>query len=455
MAVNESLHSAFARVVCLFFLISVSAKALDPRLALEQFVHSNWVGAEIADNAGVSSLAQTKDGYLWVGTPRGLFRFDGWRFTSWGEIQDRPLREDRIRMLATDEDGDLWVGTAASLGQISPGEPIQYTERRGLPPGFLMALLPDPREGVWAATAGKASSGVARFLDRSMVALPAEKNGPESGGLSLAAGRDGNVWVGTRNGLRLIGPDGRELSFRSLGLEAFALALEPNGDVIVGGGASLFSIGGQGRGAAQRIAAFPHLAPQVARSDRDGNIWIGTLGGGLFRLGPGGVEQMRRRDGLSGDFVSAIFEDRKGNVWVGTDRGLDRFSNPTITRLPRVRGLDTSSLMVVEASRDGSVWLGAMRRGLIRMRNGSVTTYNLPGAVNSLHEDASGAMWVGTSQDLPAGETAVSPRYAGRTAKNASPGFPNHERQRGKHLRGWRMGNWVCCARAGIIRQRL
>lgn len=401
----RSAYGRIARVLGALLLITTAGSALHRGLTLPQFVHSNWMETELADAGGVDALTQTSDGYLWLGTANGLFRFDGARFVSWNEISDQAFPDNSVRALTADAQGSLWIATASSLSQLSHGKLSTLTVRNGLPGGTLIALLRDARSGVWVGTTGDPSSAVARVRNNSVKTFLRENSFENTSVLSLAAGHDGNVWVGTTRGVRELGPTGVEIKASHLGGEVFSLVEEANGDLVIGDRASknIVRIASRDWARAKRVGNYPRLMPRVVMCDQDGNIWIGTLGGGLIRVRDGVIEQMTRRDGLSGDFVNAIFEDKDGNVWVGTDRGLDRLSNPTMTRLSRLDALHVSSVTVVQASRDGSLWLGTATSGTLHLQNGAIRRYRaslLGQTVLSMHEDTSGSMWVGTSHGL-------------------------------------------------------
>src|SRR5271169_6226242 len=106
-------------------------------------------------------------------------------------------------------------------------------------------------------------------------------------------------------------------------------------------------------------------------------------------------------DGLSGGFISRLFEDREGNIWVATPDGLDRFRDVAVPTISVKQGLSNADVWSVLAARDGSVWLGT-RDGLNRWNNGQTTIYRkrngLPDdIVESLYQDARGRIWVSTN----------------------------------------------------------
>jgi len=118
-----------------------------------------------------------------------------------------------------------------------------------------------------------------------------------------------------------------------------------------------------------------HVQPRTVLRDRDGGLWIGTIGQGLAHVHQERVDLFSQSDGLSGDLIYALFEDREGNIWVVTDNGLDRFREFAVPTISVKQGLSNSNVQSVLAARDGSVWLGT-QDGLNRWDNGRITIYH-------------------------------------------------------------------------------
>src|SRR5689334_13020410 len=96
---------------CWLWLPGPYALALNPALDVSQYAHSAWRGREGFVSGHIYALAQTPDGYLWLGTDRGLLRFDGVRTTRWQPPTDASLPDTRILNLLVGRDGALWIGT--------------------------------------------------------------------------------------------------------------------------------------------------------------------------------------------------------------------------------------------------------------------------------------------------------------------------------------------------------
>src|SRR5262249_31036345 len=93
-----------------------SAFALNPGLDLNQYSHTAWKIRDGFAKGAIRAIAQTPDGYLWLGSEFGLLRFDGVRAVAW-QPPDQPLPSDDIWSLLAARDGALWVGTAKGVAR--------------------------------------------------------------------------------------------------------------------------------------------------------------------------------------------------------------------------------------------------------------------------------------------------------------------------------------------------
>src|SRR6266581_3946249 len=105
-----NLAAGVAAVLC-----SLSAAALDPARAVLEYGHDSWSAAEGLPQNTVYAIAQTPDGYLWLGTQEGLVRFDGIRFTIFDSRNTPAMRDDWVLAFCETRNGTLWVGTAEGL----------------------------------------------------------------------------------------------------------------------------------------------------------------------------------------------------------------------------------------------------------------------------------------------------------------------------------------------------
>src|SRR6516165_2548333 len=107
------------------------ALALDPTLDVSQYAHKSWKVREGFTKGRISAIAQTPDGYLWLGTEFGLMRFDGVRAASWQPPAGQHLPSSRIYSLLAASDGTLWIGASRGLASWKDGKLTQYPALAG------------------------------------------------------------------------------------------------------------------------------------------------------------------------------------------------------------------------------------------------------------------------------------------------------------------------------------
>lgn len=355
----------------LLLALSPRAIALNPALDVSQYAHTSWTARDGLFKGYVSAIAQTPDGYLWLGTEFGLLRFDGIRTVPWQPPEGKGLRSDRISALLAARDGTLWIGTMDELVSWKDGQLTHHAELDGL---FVPNIFQD-REGViWAqGSLGSANAKLCAF----------RSGHPECFGGDGTFGRyvneiyednAGAFWVSSFKGLWRWSPGPPKL----FPLEEPTSALA---DVIDGDDGALWMAmrGGISRLIGDKPVKHPLWGRRQFRAnrlfrDRDGGLWIGTIDRGLLHYYRGKADAFGRSDGLSNDDVSRIFEDREGNIWVSTSAGLDRFRDFPVPRLSTRQGLSNDLIVSVLAARDGSLWLASFN-GLNRWKGGKITVY--------------------------------------------------------------------------------
>ncbi len=94
-------------LACLVLAWCPSAVALDPALDVSQYAHTAWKVRDGFAKSGITSIAQTPDGFLWLGTAGGLLRFDGVRVVPWQAPAGQQLPSTFILTLFATRDGTL------------------------------------------------------------------------------------------------------------------------------------------------------------------------------------------------------------------------------------------------------------------------------------------------------------------------------------------------------------
>src|SRR5580704_14380710 len=133
----------FCSLLLLFALNTVWA--VDPNIRISQYGHTSWRTRDGAFNGSAAVIAQTTDGYLWIGTNTGLVRFDGVRFASWNPPSGSRLLDSRIFSLLGAHDGSLWIGTGYSISHWKDGELVNYPQLNGR----IESVVEDTDGAVW------------------------------------------------------------------------------------------------------------------------------------------------------------------------------------------------------------------------------------------------------------------------------------------------------------------
>ncbi|MCK6685331.1 MAG: response regulator [Thermoanaerobaculia bacterium] len=438
---------------CGLLLLAAPASGLSPSRAPWQYSQESWGVEQGLPNESVNALAQTPDGYLWLGTFDGLARFDGNRFEILRPTGESGLKNGSIRCLTVDSAGSLWIGTNG--GGVSVYHEGQFTL---LPDtsGFRVTALHRGTEGVWIGTTGQ---GV--FLARGVKAPePVPLPVPSPRVTSIAEDERGNVWIGTRDsGLWYRSRRGDWTSLMS-GARWNVEALFPGrsgGVWVAAAGAGVFQV--RESGPAQALAADQEQLRRAVALFEDGHgaLWVGTSGEGLIRRvngrlerhggstgapldfistiledlqgnlwagGPGSVYCLRdgdffpitQNDGLAARYVYSVVESSPGDMWVATLGGLSRGDGKTFTTVPVPGQAGPTGYRAVAAARDGTIWIASAGGGVLAFTGKGfrrfTTEDGLPHlVVRSLFIDSSQTVWAGTSDGLARLVEGTSPRF--------------------------------------------
>ncbi|MGA8026029.1 MAG: two-component regulator propeller domain-containing protein [Bryobacteraceae bacterium] len=398
---------SFLPYLLLLLIVSGYAEAsLDPDKPIGQYIHQAWQVAQGLPQNSVLSIAQTPDGYLWLGTEEGLARFDGVRFTIFDK-HTAGLRNNQIQVLLLDHKQNLWMGTnAGGLSCLSHGKFSAYTTHNGLTNNSILSLYEDKLGALWIGTDG---GGLLRFQNGKFQVFTRADGLADNVVFSIAGDAYGTLWIGTHGGLSKFS-DGKFTTLAEknvLGTSYIhATYVDRHGTVWVGtNGDGLYRLSSTG---ITRFTTRDGLTSNTIFSlyeDGAGSLWIGTGSGGLNRLANGKFSSFTEKDGLKGKDVWAIYEDHEGSLWIGTaGGGLNCFKKGSFTTLSKDDGLISDTILPVYEDSTGTLWMGS-DQGLMRWRDGHVTAYTvkqgLPdNLVLSITEDHQGIMWIGTRRGL-------------------------------------------------------
>ena len=425
------------------------APGLDPAKAITQYVQSAWNSEDGLPQNSVHAIAQTSDGFLWMGTEEGLARFDGVAFTVFTSHGSPGLASDYIQALAAAGDGSLWIGTDSGLSHWIPNRDRSaqgrfeiLTANDGLAGNSVAALAEDDAGSLWVGT----TRGLSCVRGDRVSPLPPGDRLPGMAVRALAVEPGGTVWIGADTGLFRFARGKLRHWTKQDGLPApivMALALAPGGDLWLGtnaGGLAVVHDGhilipsihlpwnevdsmlwdrdgalwiafdrhGIGRLYQGRFSIYDESrglpSNRCTRSffeDREGSLWLGLLDAGVVQWRDGKFKVFGTLEGLAGNYIGDVLQSGDGSVWIGSDsNGLNRLlPDGRVEIWDHRRGLPNSAVYSLLETRDGGLWIGYRSGELACIRNGRVRVYRDPesgdSSLTALFQDRGGNLWAG------------------------------------------------------------
>jgi PAS domain S-box-containing protein len=411
------------------------ALALDPNRLPSQYVREQWTTETRFPGGAVNGIAQTADGYLWIGTQRGLIRFDGFNFRHVSFPFIATASNVPILQLLTDADGKLWIRPqGADLVRQKDGkfESVRHGQ------DAITALSKGNNSGVLVSSIDQ---GTFRYM-----ADDVQKLGPSSPPvISMTETDEGKIWLGTLGDGLFVLTGGRATQINA-GLpdrKINCLLAIGKDELWVGTDTGLYRGNGTGFRRLELPSALGNVQVLSLLRDRDSNIWVGTTRG-LLRINAKGIS-FSGEDELRGDGgINVLFEDREGNLWIGGARGLGRIRDSAFVtysslsdrrfkhngpvyvdpggrtwfapaqrglyvlqngRVQPVTSIPPNDVVYSISGREDGVWAGRQRGGLtgLRFRNGAIPSQSYTEAdglaqngVYAVYESRDGSVWAGT-----------------------------------------------------------
>lgn len=407
------LRIAIVALFALPLLFAAAAHALDPERHLVQYKHTRWVRADGAPSP-IYDIEQTRDGFLWLATGEGLFRFDGLSFDRIDPEVDIETQGAPYALFLSNN-GDLWI----RYGLTTPGRFAVYRDGRLHPirapsmEGTLVEFAQTRDGAIWVGV-GEIGRPLFRYRDGRWQRLhPLQSVGlPRDNLLRMIVAPDGALWLTFIDHVLRLPRGGARFEIVASDREARpSLAIDREGRVWGSGQSGTWPLSGPGgrwpiAPVDFRYRSLPSIRPGRSFFDRDGNLWIARGGGeGLERLrtpspSPARTDRLdhaevyRAEDGLTANAISSLFEDREGTIWVGTAAGLDSFRNASVAIEPMLTrpGRFYDALF---AASDGQIYV-AQADAVYRVPPGGSPILLMTGTTEPEHfcEDPQGTVWL-------------------------------------------------------------
>jgi two-component sensor histidine kinase/ligand-binding sensor domain-containing protein/PAS domain-containing protein len=366
-------------MLCL--LAGIEAFGLDPSRQLQRYQLDHWSVKHGLPHNSVSALLQSHEGFLWIGTLRGLTRFDGVRFRPIESFTTRVSHLRNVLALAESKDGSIWIATdGAGLIRYYKDSLQLFDRDHGFPSSTVMCLAADEAGRVYAGTPENGVVVISPPYTASAIEEISGAAGKKRYVRDIRIDRRGTIWAGMdHGGLSSIRVKQGIVSMQHEGLKG-----ETVFGIVAGGGDTLILSTTKGIVAyADKKAGIVVPLPAAEEDfyttvclDVDGNIWAGSYLSGLVRRKcgdpSGSIARMNSQGGLAGNYIGCLLEDREGNLWIGTEDGLDRLSDAAVQTIGKGEGISDESAISLAEDRNGDIWVGTAGRGVFRIREGRV-----------------------------------------------------------------------------------
>ena len=372
---------------------AIPSRAVDPRRMISQYARDRWTVDNDFPGGAVSAIAQTPDGYLWIGTDKGLFRFDGFRFRVFQQASSESLPIGAVEQLMTDSSGDLWVRLAntkilrfhggqfelgreeaeigvTAIGRRASGAPLFASLAYGV------LTYKDGKFLSISASSDRSSTPTASSYDDLSTRLSWATSvaahslaQPDSAVTSMVETSDGRVWLGTHDKGLFCMVQGQISPIRLPGSSHNVWSLLPreNGDLWIGTKRGIFRWNGKEVTQVGISLGLRQIDARAMIRDRDANVWVATASG-LLRVNDEGISF----DEAGSDHaqpLKALLEDREGNLWIGDSRGLERLRETAFVTYP-FRKPEEESGGPVFIDPTGRAWFAFFKGGLQWLRQG-------------------------------------------------------------------------------------
>lgn len=413
---NLCLASAAARFGVVLAVLSVLAplharcQTIPQPQRLTQMYHTTWTVREGAPS-NINTSAQTTDGYLWLATDDGLFRFSGSKFESYHPTTGQDFLPGLVQSLLSMPDGGLWISySTGEMSFLKNGHNVNYGPREGTPRGNITAFAMAPDGSVWAASVG----GLMRFRASHWEHVEKEFGYQGTFALSVYFDRRDTLWVGTGKELLYL-PRGEHTFHVALAAkdDTYTVAESPDGRIWVAlnSSAAIRLVTNSDGTLLKKQVVISGYKTQGLFFSRDGSGWIPTDNDGLYRIPSSAVrsqdpadwhrfaEHLSSADGLTSNYVYPPTEDSEGSVWFPTSKGVDQFRPSALNKV--AVPMDYERVVITSDGANGMIAAGTGGKYAIHaFEDGTTKIMKGPAGIYCAYRDSQGVVWLGGTGGL-------------------------------------------------------
>lgn len=313
------------------------------------------------------------------------------------------LLHDQVRALVQDSTGNIWIGTDRGLSRYDGKFFYHYTDKEGLPLSLINVLLIDSKNNLWISTY---DGGVTKYDGIYFTTITTEDGLPHNLVNSIFEDKHGTIWFGTRKGLVKYEPGKLTVFTTDNGLSANdvrSIIEDGTGRMWIatyGGGISIYDGESFSTFSSKEGLIQDHISSLFV--DSKYNIWISTAYMGIIKYDGRALTTYTTREGLGNNSIRSILEDRDGNIWFGNSNGnLTKFDGVSMRVYGKSDGLIAEAIRSSLQDKNGNLWFGTRGAGLVRFEGRLFTHYtSLEGLTSSrishISVDSDDKIWLGT-----------------------------------------------------------
>jgi ligand-binding sensor domain-containing protein/signal transduction histidine kinase len=398
-------------------ILANPACALDPNKAMSQYIHDRWGTDKGFPGGAIYAISQSADGFLWIGTERGLVRFDGFDFTLVRQPIPGSPPIGPVRGLVSDAAGNLWIRPdGPQLLLYRDGHFEDAFARFNLDESIITVMSADVEGGLLLSGIG---SRALRYRKGKFESIANAQEAPGTV-LSMAETRDGKIWMGTRDdGLFRVNQGHiSKMSTELADAKINMLLASDGGGLWIGTDNGLVFLDVSGSVKPVLPSSLKQVQILSMIRDRETSLWIGT-DRGLIRITAPGEISLGLVDQAMGNGVTAICEDSDRDIWFGGPRGLERLRDGIFTTYSNTEGLPSENNGPIYVDPERRAWFAPRTGGLYWLKGGRVGRVSVAGLDQDIVYSISGGkgeVWIGRQRGgltllTSAGDSFVARSY--------------------------------------------